>query len=89
MNRRSFLKTTGLLVAAPAIVKAENIMKISVATNIDIVRPEHLDFEDFTQALLREIAKGMGVPYKLLARDFQNIEYRAAQPGPPYDRQHI
>ena len=39
MNRRSFLKTAGIILAAPAIVKAENIMKIWTPPS-DLVVPD-------------------------------------------------
>lgn len=38
MNRRGFLKTAGIILAAPAIVRAENIMKIWTPPQ-DIVVP--------------------------------------------------
>ena len=40
MNRRNFLKSLIVIAAAPAIVKAENIMKIYVPK---IVQPFHID----------------------------------------------
>lgn len=39
MNRRDFLKTTGLIVAAPAIVRAESLMKIWVPPEPKILIP--------------------------------------------------
>lgn len=43
INRRSFLKGLGILGAAPAIVKAENIMKIWTPPK-DIILPQSIDF---------------------------------------------
>lgn len=40
MTRRTFLKTTGALFAAPAIVKAENIMKIWTPPEQQIILPD-------------------------------------------------
>lgn len=43
-NRRTFLKGLGILGAAPAIVHAENIMKIWTPPK-DIILPQSLDFK--------------------------------------------
>jgi len=37
MNRRGFLKTSGFIIAAPAIVRAENIMKIWTPPKDDLI----------------------------------------------------
>lgn len=40
MNRRGFLKAAAMIVAAPAIVKAENLMKVWVPPEKKIITPE-------------------------------------------------
>lgn len=55
MNRRGFLKSAGIILAAPAIVKAENIMKIWTPPK-DIILPEN-DSLVFVNGVLQEPAR--------------------------------
>lgn len=55
MNRRGFLKAAGIILAAPAIVKAENIMKIWTPPK-DIILPEN-DSLVFVNGVLQEPAR--------------------------------
>lgn len=44
LSRRGFLKASGIILAAPAIVRAESLMKIWTPPK-DIILPQSLDFQ--------------------------------------------
>lgn len=77
MNRRDFLKAGLILLGAPAIVKAENIMRIATHKEILAVSDQALTFEEFRHQMLPNIAKSMELPYEMIAGDYRrsNIKW--------------
>lgn len=70
MNRRHFLKVILAACAAPAIVKAESIMRIATPKEMRIVGQAELTFDEFQRQLLHTIAENLDVPYSLMAGDY-------------------
>lgn len=70
MNRRSFLKSGLILCAAPAIVKAENIMKVQPIITPRKVRVANAEFSVRAHdQYLDNIAKCFGIPRGFLESD--------------------
>jgi hypothetical protein len=70
VSRRFFL---GGLLAAPAIVRASSL------DGLALLRPAAdralLDYDEFAQAMLRQIAAAYRLPYEMIARDYENVSY--------------
>lgn len=84
INRRSFIKNGIALLAAPAIVHAENIMKIAVPKekaiilHLDCPGGEISDFYLFQKMLLEQIAHATRIPYNQLEKDIPETFKSAA-----------
>jgi hypothetical protein len=76
MNRRNFLKSGLALVAAPAIVKAENIMRIATPREVQVVADQSLSFDEFVKQIMIATSRAMGIPFEELARDYHGAVCR-------------
>lgn len=71
MNRRDFLKSGIILLGAPAIVKAENIMRIATNKEVLAVNNPAMTYEEFRHQCLVAVARSMGLPYSMLDDDYR------------------
>ena len=83
MERRDFLKGMIVAAAAPAIVKAENIMRIATPREVRIVAQESISFEEFKRRMVQSIVDQMGLPYESLAVDFARTSFGLIFPNEP------
>lgn len=73
ISRRSFLKTAGIILAAPAIVKAENIMKIWTPPQ-DILTKDNLLV--FVDGVIQSPGEFELAPDGNVRFDHKNAEYQ-------------
>lgn len=74
MKRREFIKNGIVLFAAPAIIKIENLMRIGVPKEIDLIEREKLSFEDFQDEIIKQIAISFQIPVHLLKMDCKSLK---------------
>ena len=78
MDRRQFLKAGLLVITAPAIVRAENIMRVASIAETKMVTEKNISFDEFENQMLRSIAKSFGIPYSMLIGEFKESYIQAA-----------
>lgn len=80
MDRRKFLKACGAMMVLPALSKLDSVAQCFVDSGVERVSVvRDITFEEFQQHLLKEIAKAMHVPYRLISEDYRNITYGKAE----------
>lgn len=66
LPRRSLIKGLVSLMAAPAIVKAESLMRLPRPPVDRLLPLVSTSYDEFVERMLREIANSMGLPYDLI-----------------------
>lgn len=87
MNRRSFLQSCILLATAPAIVRADSLMRIAAAPKIQVPLLGYgylVDVESF-RLLYPTIAKTWALHYSQVTKEFTYLYY-PCDASPPVQR---
>lgn len=78
MDRRTFIKASIVFLITPLIAKGDNIINFPVeAIKPDVI--EDCGFTEFQDRLLRNISSSMGVPLKILIKDYDKTNYSSSR----------